>query len=89
MQDKGLIQWLLDARVIDKRINELRFSDEFCKHLIAYNGVEGFNGGGTIEIWREILTEFDKSLESLSDKDVAMTIVLLDYFLERLKPENK
>ena len=89
MQDKGLIQRLLEARVIDKRIHELKFSDEFCKHLVAYNRIYGFKGGGTIELWREILSEFDRSLDSMSDKDVAMTIVLLDYFLDKLTPEKK
>jgi len=88
MQDKGLIQRLLAARVVDKRIHELKFSDEFCKHLVAYNRVYGFNGGGTIEIWREILIEFDKSLQSISDKDIAVTIVLLDYFLDKITPEK-
>ncbi|HKU48452.1 MAG TPA: hypothetical protein VJP79_00755 [Nitrososphaera sp.] len=88
MQDKGLIQKLVGGGVVDKRINELKFSEEFCKHLVSYNRLYGFRGGGTIEIWREILTEFNGSLESMSDKEVATTIVLLDYFLEKLTNEK-
>ncbi len=88
MHDTGLIQNLLAAGVIDKRVNELKFSDAFCKHLVFYNRASGLRGGGTIETWREIMVEFNKSLEMLSDKDVATTIVLLDYFLDKLSTEK-
>ena len=88
MHSQSLINKLHTAGVIDKHVNELKFSDAFCKQLVAYNRVHGFNGSGTIEIWREILVEFSASLESLSDKEVATTIVLLDYFLDKLTTEK-
>lgn len=89
MREAGLIRKLLAAGVIDKRVNELKFSDEFCRHLVVYNKNHGFKGGGTIEVWREILVEFNSSLEMMSDKEVATTIVLLDYFLDKLPSEKK
>jgi hypothetical protein len=88
MRDDGLIKKLHKAGVIDKRINELKFSDEFCKHLVRCNRNQGFKGGGTIEIWRGILVDFNESLEIMSDKEIATTIVLLDYFLDRLTTEK-
>ena len=88
MRDQGLIQKLLAAGVIDKRINELKFSDEFCKHLVSFNNLNGFKGGGTIEVWREILDEFDESLKMISDREVATTIVLLDYFLDKISTQK-
>jgi hypothetical protein len=84
MHDKGLIGKLHAAGVIDKRINELKFSDEFCKHLVNHNKTHGFEGAGTIEVWSQILIDFSGSLTALSDKEVATTIVLLDYFLDKL-----
>ena len=84
MQDQGLVRKLNEAGVVDKLVNELKFSDEFCRHLVAYNQAHGFKGSGTIEIWREILVEFDENLDELSDREVATTIVLLDYFLDKL-----
>ena len=89
MRDTGLIRKLIAGGVVDKRVNELKFSDEFCKHLVDYNREHNFKGGGTIETWREILTEFNKALEMMSDKDVATTIVLLDYFLDKLANQEK
>jgi hypothetical protein len=56
---------------------------------VVYNKQHGFKGGGTIEVWREILVEFNSSLEMMSDKEVATTIVLLDYFLDKLPSEKK
>lgn len=88
MHEGGLIEKLLTAGVIEKRINELKFSDEFCKHLVSWNHKYGFKGGGTIEVWRQIMLEFNKSSDSLSDKDIAMTIVLLDYFLDKIGTEK-
>jgi hypothetical protein len=84
MRDKGLIGKLHAAGVIDKQIHELKFSDEFCKHLVQHNRAYGFEGAGTLEVWRRILVEFSDSLTVLSDKEVATTIVLLDYFLDKL-----
>ena len=89
MRDTGLIRKLIAGGVVDKRINELKFSDEFCKHLVEYNQRHGFKGGGTIETWREILVEFNSALELINDKEVATTIVLLDYFLDKLSNEKK
>ena len=88
LSDKSLIQKLHTAGIIDKRVNELRFSDEFCRHLVAFNRAHGFKGSGTIEIWRDILNDFNKSMDSMSDKEVATTIVLLDYFLDKLSNER-
>jgi hypothetical protein len=84
MQDQGLVRKLHEAGVVDKHVNELKFSDEFCRHLVAYNQAHGFKGSGTIEIWREILVEFNESLDNMSDREVATTIVLLDYFLDKI-----
>ena len=89
MRDAGLIRKLVAAGVVDKRIDELKFSDEFCKHLVFYNRTRGFKGGGTIEVWRQILVEFNDALGMISDKEVATTIVLLDYFLDKLPTEKK
>ena len=89
MRDAGLIRKLVAAGVVDKRIDELKFSDEFCKHLVFYNRTRGFQGGGTIEVWRQILVEFNDALGMISDKEVATTIVLLDYFLDKLPTEKK
>lgn len=89
MRDAGLIRKLLAAGVIDKRIDQLKFSDEFCRHLVSYNHSHGFKGGGTLETWREILVGFNSGLEIMSDNEVATTIVLLDYFLDRLTTEKK
>jgi hypothetical protein len=88
LSDQSLIQKLHAAGVIDKRVNELRFSDEFCRHLVAFNRAHGFKGSGTIETWRDILDDFNESLNSMSDKEVATTIVLLDYFLDKLSNDR-
>ena len=88
MRENGLIEKLLAAGVIEKRIHELKFTDEFCKHLVSSNQSYGFKGGGTLEVWRKIMVEFNGTLDGLSDKDVAITIVLLDYFLDKLTTEK-
>ena len=88
MQDQGLVRKLNLAGVVDKHVNELKFSDEFCRHLVAYNRAHGFKGSGTIEIWREILVEFNESLDEITDREVATTIVLLDYFLDKISAEK-
>ncbi|MCI0565522.1 MAG: hypothetical protein MN733_44225, partial [Nitrososphaera sp.] len=84
MHESGLIEKLLVAGVIEKRIHELKFTDGFCKHLVYCNHTYGFKGGGTLEVWRKIIVEYDAKLEALSDKEIATTIVLLDYFLDKL-----
>lgn len=89
MKDQGLVRKLNEAGVVDKHVNELKFSDEFCRHLVAYNRAHGFKGSGTIEIWREILVEFNENLGEISDREVATTIVLLDYFLDKLSAEKR
>jgi hypothetical protein len=88
MHDNGLIEKLLAAGVIEKKIAELKFTDDFCRHLVYYNRNEGFKGGGSLELWRRIMVEYNASLEHLSDKDIATTIVLLDYFLDKLPAEK-
>jgi hypothetical protein len=88
LREKSLIQRLHAAGIIDKRVNELRFSDEFCRHLVAHNRAHGFKGSGTLAIWRDILLEFNSSLGPMTDKEVATTIVLLDYFLDQLNSER-
>ncbi len=88
MHENGLIEKLLAAGVIEKKIHELKFTDEFCKHLVSCNRVNGFKGGGTLEVWRKIMVEFNGTLDGLSDKDIAITIVLLDYFLDKLTTEK-
>jgi hypothetical protein len=88
MSESGLIEKLLVAGVIEKKIHELKFTDNFCKHLVHCNHTYGFKGGGTLELWRKILVEFDAKLDSLSDKEIATTIVLLDYFLDKLTTEK-
>jgi hypothetical protein len=88
MQETGLIEKLLAAGVVEKRTDDLKFSDDFCKHLVYCNRNYGFNGGGTLEVWRQIMVKFKSGLDGLSDKEIATTIVLLDYFLDRIAPEK-
>jgi hypothetical protein len=88
MQGTGLIEKLLAAGVVEKRTEDLKFSDDFCKHLVYCNRNYGFKGGGTLEIWRQIMVKFKSGLNDLSDKEIATTIVLLDYFLDRIKTEK-
>ena len=88
MQESGLIEKLLAGGVVEKRIEDLRFTDDFCKHLVYYNRNCGFKGGGTLEVWRQILVKFKPVLDGLSDKEIAITIVLLDYFLDKIGTEK-
>jgi len=88
MQEAGLIEKLLAAGVVEKRTEDLKFSDDFCKHLVYCNRNYGFKGGGTLEIWRQIMVKFKSGLDGLSDKEIATTIVLLDYFLDRITTEK-
>jgi hypothetical protein len=88
MQGTGLIEKLLAAGVVEKRTDDLKFSDDFCKHLVYCNRNYGFKGGGTLEVWRQIMVKFKSGLDGLSDKEIATTIVLLDYFLDRIAPEK-
>lgn len=88
MSGTGLIQKLDRAKVIEKHLDELRFTDLFCKHVANYNRNHYFKKGATLPVWRRILGEFDPSLGSLPDREVATTVMLLGYFLDGLS-KNK
>ena len=84
MAASGLISKLCGARVVEKENYDLRFANDFCTYLAQYNQGNLRNRAATLEGWRDILTSYDKSLETISDKEIGMTIVLLDYFLARV-----
>ena len=64
-------------------ISELRFTNEFCAYLAQYNQGNLRIKAATVEGWRDIMLDFDPNLKALSDEEISMTIVLLDYFLQK------
>jgi hypothetical protein len=79
----GLISKLSAAKIVESGISELRFTNEFCAYLAQYNQGNLRIKAATVEGWRDIMLDFDPNLKSLSDEEISMTIVLLDYFLQK------
>ena len=76
----GLISKLIDAHAVEKRRRELTFTSSFGGYLlwsISSNSVKA----GTIQGWREILSNFDSSLANLSELEIEATIILSDYYM--------
>jgi hypothetical protein len=84
MTTSGLISKLFDTGVAEREFHELGFSNKFCRHLSHYNERHLRSKAGTVEGWREILSGFDNRLDALSNEEIGMTIVLLDYFLHKV-----
>jgi len=84
MSPNGLVGKLLVAGVVELRTNELRFTDHFCSYLVSFNDNHIHAKVGSIEGWHDVICSFDSSLDSLSEEEIAITIVLLDYFLEKV-----
>ena len=84
MAANGLISKLCAARVVERENHDLRFANDFCSYLAQYNQRNLRNKAATVEGWRNIMTGYDNSLKTISDEEIGMTIVLLDYFLEKV-----
>ena len=69
--------------MVEKENYDLRFAGDFCTFLAQYNQRNLRNRAATLEGWRKILTSYDSSLETISDEEIGITIVLLDYFLDK------
>jgi len=80
----GLISKLCAARVVEKESHDLRFTNDFCTYLAQYNQRNLRNKAATVEGWRNIMTCYHNSLRTISDEEIGMTIMLLDYFLEKV-----
>jgi hypothetical protein len=77
---EGLISKLIIEGAVERRRDELRFTNSLCSHLAGYNPEECLKTGKSIG-WRKMLQEFTPALGLLSNEEIAMTIALLDYFL--------
>ena len=81
---EGLITKLIIKGVIETRGSELRFTDAFCSHLAHYSPEDCFKAGKN-QGWRKMFQEFKPALGSLHDDEIAITIALLDYFLNTVE----
>lgn len=78
---RDLIYKLTCADVVEKLAAELRFTDKFCKYYIELqNDDESLNG--RLPWWRKMLTSFSPDLCLLSDREIATTVILFDYYLK-------
>jgi hypothetical protein len=84
MAANGLISKLCAARVVERENHDLRFANDFCTYLAQYNRRNLRNRAATVEGWRNIMTSYHNSLRTISDEEIGMTIMLLDYFLEKV-----
>jgi len=84
MAASGLISKLCAGRVVERENHDLKFANDFCSYLAQYNQGNLRNKAATVEGWRNIITGYDNSLKTISDEEIGMTIVLLDYFLEKV-----
>jgi len=84
MAANGLISKLCAARVVERENCDLRFANDFCTYLAQYNEGNLRNKAATVEGWRSIMHGYDNSLSTISDEEIGTTIVLLDYFLEKV-----
>lgn len=84
MAANGLISKLCAARVVERENYDLRFANDFCAYLAQYNQRNLRNKAATVEGWRSIMNGYNNSLRTISDEEIGMTIVLLDYFLEKV-----
>ena len=82
MQTVGLVQKLVAANVVEKRLDRLDFTFSFDSYL-SWHAARNNLGAGSLEDWAEMLMEYDHSLGSLSPEEVATFIVLLEYSSER------
>lgn len=87
MTTQGLITKLIRAGVVERRIDELRFTGILCSHLAQYDPVQCLRDG-EIKSWRKMLADFAPVLASLSDEEVSITITLLDYFLNEVEAKR-
>lgn len=82
MSATGLISKLCAARIAERGISGLRFTNDFCAYLAQYNQGHLRMKAATVEGWRDIMLDYDR-VTTLSDEEIGMTIVLLDYFLQK------
>lgn len=84
MAASGLISKLCAGRVVERENHDLKFANDFCSYLSQYNQGNLRNKAATVEGWRNIMTGYDNSLKTISDEEIGLTIVLLDYFLKKV-----
>ena len=84
-----LIIKLLGSGVVSKEWPDgIRFTHEFCLHVVVHS--KHFRKkGSSIADWRKMFVKFNRSLVSLTDEEIANTIVLLDYFLQNLDAPSR
>jgi len=90
MSATGLIGKLCAAKIAERGITGLRFTNDFCTYLAKYNQGNLRIKAASVEGWREIMLNYDHGT-TLSDEEIGMTIVLLDYFLQKVsvnQPNN-
>lgn len=75
---RGLLYKLICADVVEKHSAELGFTDKFCKYYIDLQNDDPVSG--RLPWWRELLSGFSPSLCLLSDREIAATAMLFDYY---------
>ena len=84
MAANGLISKLCEARVVEKEDYDLKFTNAFLAYLTKFNRRDLRSKAATLEGWRSMMNGYDDSLGSLSDEEIGMIIVLLDFFMEKM-----
>lgn len=80
----GLIEKLLASGIVVKQGNDLAFSVAFGSYVYNY-AVLHKEKIATLQGWRDMLTSFDRSLESLSAEEIGTTLCLLQFHLDTVE----
>jgi hypothetical protein len=78
----GVVEKLLEAHAVEKKGQELVFRTEFGRFLFWCISCD-ISRAATLEGWRGMMLDFNASLDTLSENEVATIVFLLRYSLNR------
>lgn len=81
---ESLITKLIKAGAVQKRQNELAFTNSFGRYLVACLGNYPVKSA-SVKTWREMLGKYDPSLETLSIEEIHVVLSLLYYNLNKTR----
>lgn len=81
---ESLITKLISAGAVQKRQNELTFTNSFGRYLVACLGNHPLKSA-SVKTWREMLGKYDPSLETLSIEEIHVVLSLLYYHLSNTR----